>query len=60
MSYDWPDGWYRPDTGQPGARQGSQAAPGSPPGGWHGGWPEQPPVPAPGGPARERPGGRRR
>ena len=53
MSDDWPDGWYRPDTGQPGARQGSYAAPGSRPGGW----PEQPPGHgAPGRPARERPG----
>ena len=32
MSDDWPDGWYRPDTGQPGASQGSYAAPGSRPG----------------------------
>ena len=53
MSDDWPDGWYRPDTGQPGPRQGSYAAPGSRPGGW----PEPPPGRgAPGGPARERPG----
>ncbi len=57
MSDDWPDGWYRPDTGQPGGRQGSYAAPGGRPGGWHGGWPEQQPGHgAPGGPARERPG----
>jgi LCP family protein required for cell wall assembly len=49
---DWPDGWYRPDTGQPGASR-PHAAPGSPPGGW----PEQPPTrEAPGGPARGRPG----
>src|SRR5208283_3349243 len=50
---DWPDGWYRPDTGQPGASQGPYAAPGGRPGAW----PEQPPAHgAPGRPARERPG----
>jgi len=49
---DWPDGWYRPDTGQPGA-SGPYAAPGGRPGGW----PEQPPArEAPGGPTRGRPG----
>ena len=53
MSDDWPDGWYRPDTGQPGARQGSYAAPGSRPGGWPG---PPPGREAPGRPARERPG----
>jgi LCP family protein required for cell wall assembly len=53
MSDDWPDGWYRPDTGQPGARQGSYAAPGSRPGGWPG---PPPGREAPGRRARERPG----
>ena len=49
---DWPDGWYRPDTGQPGAN-GPYTAPGSRPGGW----PGQPPArEAPGGPTRGRPG----
>jgi LCP family protein required for cell wall assembly len=53
---DWPDGWYRPDTGQRqdgqgGSGQGPYAAPGR-----QGGWPTQPPArEAPGGPPRGRP-----
>jgi LCP family protein required for cell wall assembly len=53
---DWPEGWFRDETG----RQGGPATPGEPPTLANAGrpaWPDQPPLHAPWGPAG--PGGRR-